>query len=75
MSEIETNDVKTDRSAEEEFGQLASEDRRGMVGEFIDFLQYNKKWWLLPIVLVILVLGALVLLGGSGFAPFIYTLF
>lgn len=63
------SDEKTDFEAE------AAQGRQGLVGEFIDFLKHNKKWWLLPIVLIFLGLGALVLLGGSAAAPFIYTLF
>ena len=55
--------------------QLAQEDRQSLVSEFWDFLKHNKKWWLLPIIIVILALGALVFLSGSGAAPFIYTLF
>ncbi len=55
--------------------QLAQEDRQGLVSEFWDFLKHNKKWWLLPIIIVVLALGALVFLSGSGAAPFIYTLF
>ena len=44
--------------------------------EFWDFLKVRKKWWLLPIVLFLLVLGALIILvEGSAVAPFIYTLF
>lgn len=44
--------------------------------EFLEFLKENKKWWLLPIVLVLMVLGALIILTqGSVVAPFIYTLF
>src|SRR5438876_148823 len=39
------------------------------------FPRYNKKWWLLPIMVVILLLGVLVFLGSTGAAPFIYTLF
>jgi predicted NodU family carbamoyl transferase len=35
----------------------------------------KKKWWLVPILIVTLALGMLVLLGGTGAAPFIYTLF
>ena len=35
----------------------------------------NKKWWLAPIVLAVLLIGALVVLSGSAAAPFIYTLF
>jgi Family of unknown function (DUF5989) len=38
-------------------------------------LRENKKWWLTPIVLAILLLGVLSLLAGSAVAPFIYTLF
>jgi hypothetical protein len=40
------------------------------------FMRERKKFWLLPIVLVLLLLGALIVLGqGSAVAPFIYTLF
>lgn len=40
------------------------------------FLRETKKWWLLPIVMMLLALGALIVLaGGSAVAPFIYTLF
>jgi hypothetical protein len=49
--------------------------RSGIVSEFVEFLKDNKKWWLAPIVISILALGALVLLGGTAAAPFIYTLF
>ncbi len=38
-------------------------------------LKQNKKYWLIPILLVLLALGALVLLSGTAAAPFIYTLF
>ena len=44
--------------------------------EFLDFLKVRKKWWLTPIVLVLVLLGALIVLTqGSAVAPFIYTLF
>ncbi len=55
--------------------QASSEQRGGLMSEFFDFLKDNKKWWLAPIVISILALGALVLLGGTAAAPFIYTLF
>ena len=55
--------------------QAASEQRRSLVGEFVAFLRENKKWWLAPIIVSILLLGTLVLLGGTAAAPFIYTLF
>lgn len=41
-----------------------------------DFLRVRKKWWLLPIVLVIALLGLLLVFAqGSALAPFIYTIF
>ena len=44
--------------------------------EFLLFLREEKKWWLLPIVLVLLALGALLVFSaGSPLAPFIYSLF
>ncbi len=47
-----------------------------IIKEFWDFLKVRKKWWLVPIVLVLLLLGALLLLTeGSALAPFIYAIF
>ena len=44
--------------------------------ELWQFLRARKKFWLLPIILVMLVLGGLLVLAqGSAIAPFIYTLF
>ncbi|WP_167884149.1 DUF5989 family protein [Leptospira idonii] len=41
-----------------------------------DFLKIRKKFWLAPIIIILLLLGALlVLTQGSAIAPFIYTLF
>jgi Na+/H+ antiporter NhaB len=47
----------------------------GIVSEFWYFLGHSKKWWLLPIVVVLLVFGILVFLSSTAAAPFIYTLF
>jgi hypothetical protein len=46
-----------------------------LLGEFWLFLCENKKFWLLPILILLLLLGLLIILGGSSVAPFIYTLF
>ena len=43
--------------------------------ELVMFIKHNKKWYLIPIVVSILVLGILIALGSTGAAPFIYTLF
>jgi len=50
--------------------------RFGIAGELLSFFWSNKRWWMLPIITVILVLGVVLVLGQSAvIAPFIYTLF
>ena len=43
--------------------------------ELVMFIKHNKKWYLITVVVCILLLGILIALGGTGAAPFIYTLF
>lgn len=47
-----------------------------IIGEIWRFLKMRKKFWLLPIIIMLLLLGSLLVLAqGSAVAPFIYTLF
>jgi Family of unknown function (DUF5989) len=47
-----------------------------IVGEYFQFLREQKKWWILPIAIALLLLGILIVLTqGSALAPFIYALF
>ena len=57
------------------FEEHAAKAGGGIFSEFWVFLNENKKWWLLPILLAFLLIGALLIAGGTGAAPFIYTLF
>ncbi|MFN0019140.1 MAG: DUF5989 family protein [Pirellulaceae bacterium] len=57
------------------FEQAAEEGRRSLTSELVSFVLENKKWWLIPILLVFLTLGTIMVLGSGGLAPFIYTLF
>ena len=44
--------------------------------EFWEFLRERKKYWLIPIILVLVLFGGLIILSqGSAIAPFIYTIF
>jgi hypothetical protein len=44
--------------------------------EFLEFLKVRKKYWLLPILIVLVLFGVLIILSqGSAVAPFIYTIF
>ena len=73
MADQPTDVDQTRRAAE--FERQAGQSRTGLTAEFVDFLLHNKKWWLVPIILVLSLVGLLIVLGGSGAAPFIYTLF
>lgn len=47
-----------------------------VLGEFWEFLKFNKKYWLAPIVIILLLAGLIIVVGqGSAVAPFIYALF
>ena len=47
-----------------------------IIAEYLEFLKENKKWWLIPIVVVLVLFGLLIVITkGSALAPFIYTLF
>ncbi len=70
-----TQDNTNDGSDPADFARQAEEAAPGLIAEFWDFLIHNKKWWLVPIILVLLlaVLFALfTLLSESAAAPFIY---
>ena len=78
-TDLKTNDADASKSdpagQDDRFSQLAGQQDPGLVSEFIEFLKYNKKWWLTPIfVVTLLLIGAAILLP-SPVAPFIYTLF
>lgn len=49
--------------------------RQSLFSEFGAFLKENKKWWLVPILVVFLLLSVLIVLGSTSAAPFIYSLF
>lgn len=47
-----------------------------ILSELWDFLKVRKKWWLMPIIVFLVLLGALIVLTqGSALAPFIYAIF
>jgi len=59
----------------ETFRREAAAARVGLARELWDFLKDNKKWWLIPILVALALVALLAILGGTGLAPFIYTVF
>ncbi len=49
--------------------------KTGLLADYWDFLRSNKKWWLTPILLALLLVGCLVVLSVSGAGPAIYPFF
>jgi hypothetical protein len=48
----------------------------GFLAEFLRFMRARRKYWLMPVLVVLVLLGGLIVLAqGSAVAPFIYTLF
>ncbi len=72
MSEKPDSDVD---SAKSEFEEAGEGRQMSLVQEFLLFVVENKKWWMVPILLVLALLGLLVMLSWTGAAPFIYTVF
>ena len=64
-----------EHESDDDLEALANEKARGIVGELVDFLRDNKKWWMIPIIVALLLIGVLILLGGTAVAPFIYSIF
>ena len=58
-----------------DFAAEAEARRPGLISELWEFMVTNKKWWLIPIVVMLLLIGALVLMSATVAAPFIYPLF
>lgn len=53
----------------------AGDSSGNLLSQIWQMLRQNKKYWLLPIVIVLLLLGVIIILGATSAAPFIYTLF
>ncbi|MDP3918382.1 MAG: DUF5989 family protein [Nanoarchaeota archaeon] len=51
-------------------------NNKSLISELWDFLRVRKAWWLLPIIIMLVLVGALIIFGqSSALSPFIYALF
>lgn len=57
------------------FETASSKQQPSLLTDVWSLLRQHKKYWLIPVVAGLLILGVLVVLGGTAAAPFIYTLF
>lgn len=66
---------RIDKPKTDSLDDWGHDSQPSLAAELFDFLKYNKKWWLLPIILILLALSLLVALSSTAVAPFIYTVF
>lgn len=57
------------------FAEAGRRKSSSLAGELLAMVRANRKWWLIPILVVLAVFGGLLILGSTGAAPFIYALF
>jgi uncharacterized protein involved in exopolysaccharide biosynthesis len=59
----------------DDFAQRAGQKPPGLLRDIWGMLRQNKKWWLTPIVVVLLLVGVLLVLSATPLGPFLYPLF
>jgi len=65
----------SDNKTVSDFENASEEKQSSLFSEFMGFMKETRKFWLLPLILIMLALGALLVMTNSALAPFIYTLF
>ena len=72
-----TNDAQeAAERPQKETGRKAKGRKFSILSEFFVFLKENKRWWLIPIITIFLLLGVLIAITSqSAWAPFLYPLF
>lgn len=65
----------TEAKKEAPIAELASARESGLAVEVLRFVAHTRKWWLAPIIILMLLVAGLLVLTGTGVAPLIYALF
>lgn len=66
---------KDSEKQKSEFEKAKEEKQDSLLREFVDFIFENKKWWLIPIFLVLFLFALMSVIMSTGAAPFLYPLF
>ncbi len=72
---MDSDEQRKRDEAARDFRKAAVGRSGNLFGEVWCFLRDNRKWWLLPIIAVLILVGGLIVLSSTALAPFIYTLF
>jgi hypothetical protein len=66
---------KNDPKGASEFVEQAGTKRSSFLSDYLYLVKNNRKWWMLPLMGLLLGFGLLMVLASTGAAPFIYTMF
>ncbi len=66
---------RNDSTGGSEFARQASSKRSSFLSDYLYLVKTNRKWWMLPLIGLLLGFGLLMVLASTGAAPFIYTMF
>jgi Family of unknown function (DUF5989) len=66
---------KNDSKGASEFARQAGTRRSSFLSDYLFLVKTNRKWWMLPLLGLLLGFGVLMVLASTGAAPFIYTMF
>lgn len=72
---MSTQPEDTRRSEAEAFARAGGQRRDSLFADYLHFLKRTRKWWLVPLIVILLLFGVLFVLASTGAAPFVYTLF
>lgn len=73
-SRPQSDEELSQQKESDKFEQLAQEKPPGLVREFFQFAVENKKWWMIPIIVVLVLIAVMIFISGTA-GPFIYPLF
>jgi hypothetical protein len=70
----DNNENRSNESSTTDNSSIIPNEQQSLAQEFIDFIRYNKAWWMTPIILVLaFMVGFIILAESSPILPFIYT--
>ena len=67
--------MSSNQKESQEFTRQAQQPQTSFLGEYVQWLRHNKKWWFAPILLGLFLMGFFIFLSSTPVAPFIYALF
>lgn len=59
----------------DDFHSASKERRRSLAGDLSGWIRSTRKYWLIPLILILLLLSGILILGQTALGPFLYTIF